>query len=112
MNKINYEEIGNRIRTVREIQGLTQEEASERCDITTPFYGNIERGDRKMSIETLVKISKGLGVSADELLFGNIPQKSEEASRLLLGIQRRVDEKQFEKYLMIIENIATIIDKL
>lgn len=112
MNIINYEEIGNRIRTIREAQGLTQEEASERCDITTPFYGNIERGDRKMSVETLVKISKGLGVSADELLFGNIPQKSEEASRLLLGIQRRVDEKQYEKYLMIIENIATIIDKL
>ncbi|MFT4105531.1 MAG: helix-turn-helix transcriptional regulator [Lacrimispora sp.] len=112
MNKINYEEIGNRIRTIREAQGLTQEEASERCDITTPFYGNIERGDRKMSVETLVKISKGLGVSADELLFGDVLQKLDESSRILSGIQRRVDEKQFEKYLMIIKNIATIIDRL
>jgi len=109
---INYVEIGNRIRTARETQGLTQEEASEKCDITTAFYGNIERGDRKMSVETLFKISIGLGVSADTLLFGNVPQKSEEALRLLLGIQGKVDEKQFEKYLLIIKNIATIIERL
>ena len=112
MDKINYEKIGNRIRTIREAQGLTQEEASERCDITTPFYGSIERGDRKMSVETLVKISIGLGVSADTLLFGDVPQKSEEAARLLSGVQRRVDEKQFEKYLMIIKNMAAVIDRL
>ncbi|GLC80945.1 helix-turn-helix domain-containing protein [Lacrimispora brassicae] len=109
---INYVEIGNRIRTAREAQGLTQEEASEKCDITTPFYGNIERGDRKMSVETLFKISVGLGVSADDLLFGDIPKKSEEVSQLLRGIQRGVNEKQFDKFLMIIKNISTIIDRL
>ena len=47
MENIDYKKIGQRIRAFREQQGLTQETASERCGITTAFYGNIERGDRK-----------------------------------------------------------------
>jgi len=68
-------EIGNRIRTAHAAQGLTQEEASDKCDVTISFYGNIDRGDRKMSVEPLFKISIGLDISADTLLFGNLPQK-------------------------------------
>ena len=40
MYEIDYKEIGKRIRAVRKERGLTQEEASELCDITPSFYGN------------------------------------------------------------------------
>lgn len=112
MSEINYIEIGSRIRDARIQQKLTQEEASEQCDITSSFYGNIERGDKKMSLETLVKISKGLGVSTDKILFGEIPDKELWMEQLLKEIQHDADETQFEKYLTIIKTISTIIDQL
>lgn len=112
MDEINYVEIGSRIRDARIQQKLTQEEASERCDITSSYYGNIERGDKKMSVETLVKISKGLGVSTDKILFGDIPDKELWMKQLLGRIRSNADEEQFEKYLNIIKTISTIIDQL
>lgn len=112
MKNIDYAEIGARIRDTRIMQKLTQEEASEMCDITSSFYGNIERGDKKMSVETLIKISTGLGISTDSLLFGDISQRKEQLSYILGQIRGNTDEKQFEKYLEVIKTLATIIDKL
>lgn len=112
MWKINYIEIGERIREARKGKGLTQEEASERCNITSSFYGNIERGSRKMSIETLCKIAEGLEVSTDRLLFGSDVNRQDFIVELLAEVQRKSNEKQFEKYLTIIKSISSIIDEL
>ncbi len=109
MQNIDYAEIGSRIRKVRKAQNLTQEEASEKCDITAAFYGNIERGDKKMSVDTLAKVSKGLKISVDYLLFGD---EQDELADYLSEIQRTVDEQQMEKYLTVIKAVAGIIDKL
>ena len=54
MQGVDYVKMGKRIREARKAQNLTQEAASEKCDITSAYYGNIERGDKKMSIETNV----------------------------------------------------------
>lgn len=112
MKNMDYAEIGARIRAARIMQKLTQEEASEKCDITSSFYGNIERGDKKMSVETLIKISVGLGISTDSLLFGDSPRHAEQLTDILGKIRSNTDEKQFEKYLAVIKTLATIIDKL
>lgn len=109
MQNIDYTEIGRRIRAVRKAQNLTQEAASEKCDITAAYYGNIERGDKKMSVETLAKVSKGLKVSVDYLLFGN---EQDELADHLSEIQRTVDEKQMGKYLTVMKAVAGVIDKL
>ena len=99
-------------RNLHKALGLTQEEASERCDITSSYYGNIERGNKKMSLETLGKISRGLGISADTLLFGETPKEQEAFKDILAELQRKADKEQFEKYLTIIKSISTIIDRL
>ena len=111
MNEIDYKAIGHRIREVRKKRGLTQEQASELCDITLSFYGNIERGDKKMSLETLAKISKGLSISADQLLFGKDEDGETEALQIIAQIRKR-DERQYKKYLDIMKAVSTIIDKL
>jgi len=116
MRELDYTEIGKRIRSAREAQGLTQEEASERCDITPSFYGNIERGDKKMSIETLARISVGLNVSADHILFGSLSGETSEDQNSMVSfltrLQAAAGEKQFKKYCIVIKNLAEIIDKL
>lgn len=112
MKNVDYAEIGARIRTARFMQKLTQEEASEKCDITTSYYGNIERGDKKMSVETLIKVAKGLNISTDELLFGDTADEWTEAEEFLKEVQRTVDREYFTKYLTVMKAIASIIHKL
>ena len=64
-------EIGERLRGIRENMHMTREQFSEKIDITDSFLGQIERGERSLSVKTLKKVVKYTGVSADYLLFGN-----------------------------------------
>ena len=67
-------DIGERLRGIREGMQMTREEFSENIDITDSFLGQIERGERSLSVKTLKKVVKYTGVSADYLLFGNNSQ--------------------------------------
>lgn len=62
--------IGERLRGIRENMSMTREQFSEQIDITDSFLGQIERGERSLSVKTLKKVVKYTGVSADYLLFG------------------------------------------
>ena len=64
-------EIGTRIKTQRELLGLTRDELAEQLDITPRFCYDIELGNKGMSISTLCKLSKVLNISTDFLIFGN-----------------------------------------
>ena len=109
MQGVDYVKMGKRIREARKAQNLTQEAASEKCDITSAYYGNIERGDKKMSIETLAKISQGLNLPVDYLLFG---ETQDELALHLSEIKHLVGDDQMEKYLTVIKAIAGIIEQL
>ena len=63
-------DIGERLRSIREEMQMTREKFSEKIDITDSFLGQIERGERALSVKTLKKVVKYTGVSADYLLFG------------------------------------------
>lgn len=63
-----YVAIGKRIRRLRKKQGFTQEKLAEAAEISLSFLGHIERGTRKLSVETLYNIAAALHCSADELL--------------------------------------------
>ena len=73
MKNIDYTAMGGRIRSARQEAGLSQSELAERCSISVSFLGHIERGTRKMSLETLVAICDILGLSADYLLQDELP---------------------------------------
>ena len=112
LNELKYEEIGKRIREARKALKLTQEAASERCDITSSYYGNLERGDKKMSVETLARISQGLHVSVDYLLFGGSLEQKDDLMLVLEELRRNADDRQYEKFLAIMKAVSTVIDKL
>lgn len=109
---VDYVALGKRVREARKALNLTQEEASERCDITSSYYGNLERGDKKMSVETLVKLSEGLGVSVDSLLYGDESREKKFLSDVLAKVKREADPGQFEKYLLIMDAVSKVADRL
>jgi transcriptional regulator with XRE-family HTH domain len=59
--------IGDRIRQLRKQRGLSQEELGDKSDLHYTHIGSIERGEKNWSIETLVKVAKGLNVSINDL---------------------------------------------
>ncbi len=67
---INLKEIGLRIRKEREKLGLSREKFAEIVGLSSYYIGQIERGDRNMSLETLIKICSSLTVSIDYILKG------------------------------------------
>lgn len=61
---------GVRVREVRLESGMTQEQLAEVAELHPTFISNIERGYRVPSLPTVLRLSKGLGVEAVELIAG------------------------------------------
>lgn len=63
-------QIGEQIKQARERSKLTQEQFSERIDVSPQYVSDLERGVVGVSIATLKRICTVLGVSSDQILFG------------------------------------------
>jgi len=87
-----YAKIGLRVRTLRKRKGFTQEKLAEKCGISISFLGHIERGTRKLSVETLYKLTEALNCSADELL--GTGRMNVSSISLLLASAAKVLEEQ------------------
>lgn len=64
------DQFGRNLAYCRRLAKLSQEELAVRASIHRTAVGMIERGERTPRIDTLVKLTGALGVSADELLDG------------------------------------------
>lgn len=73
---LNNMQIGVRIRKIREDLNMNRENFSEMIDISDVFLGQIERGERSLSIKTLSKIVDYTGSSSDYILFGKSKNNS------------------------------------
>ena len=111
MHKVDYYEIGQKIKSCRIEQGLSQEKAAELCGISASFYGNIERGARKMSLETFVDICSALHLSPDYVLSEELPDSDPVILNLLSEVKKS-GSVQYNRYLYIIKTLAKISDKL
>ena len=61
-----HSEIGSRIRQYRQRSGLSQENLALNAGLTVSFIGDIERGVKKPSVESLEKILGVLGISFNQ----------------------------------------------
>ncbi len=106
MQEIDYAKIGARIREIRKVKGWSQDELAKRCGISLNFLGNIERGTRKMSMDTFVSLCRALQMDADALLWG-VPNSSETAMQ---GMWRQMDKKDDDSYSMYIRIMKSVAD--
>ena len=68
--ELNKSAIGARIRKRRELLGLSREELAEQLGVTAKFIGDIEYGEKGVSMKNLYRLKQILGVGADFLLEG------------------------------------------
>lgn len=71
---IDYRAIGKRVKSARKNAHLTQEELSEKINMSLSHISNIETGNTKLSLPAILEIADALSVSADELLCDNNTQ--------------------------------------
>lgn len=59
--------LGQRIRNYRTAKGLSQEKLAELCGCHPTYVGQLERGEKNATIESIERISSALGVSLSKL---------------------------------------------
>ena len=60
--------VARTIRSIRLKQKLSQEAYAERAEVHRNYVGLVERGERAPSVRNLIKLAKGLGMKASDLL--------------------------------------------
>jgi ribosome-binding protein aMBF1 (putative translation factor) len=110
--------IGDRIRTIRKENGLTQEQLAEMAKVHYRYISDIERGERNISIETLEKVMDALKVLPNELFkFENIESVEQRKDKGILidALNSLLNGRQIEEIQLIFKiakEVITTYDKL
>ena len=89
---MDFTQLGKRIRDERLLLRLTLANLAERIDKSINFIGQIERGEGRPSVETLVDIANALGTTVDYLLQDNLAAVEEEEDREINALLQMLDE--------------------
>lgn len=81
------ETIGQRIRKIRKIKGLSQSDLSKFMGIVPQHVGKMERGETNLNHKHISKLVEKLGVSAEWLLLEKgemfLPEQTTDAQKIL-----------------------------
>lgn len=92
---MDYRMLGKRIREERLRLNLTQERLSEDVEISTAYLGQIERGERSLTLDKLVKLANRLGVTVDYLLSDSVSiSPDNQTDRILQLLQDKTAEEK------------------
>lgn len=76
------QKVGNKIKEIRKIRGISQETLGEKAGLSSNYIGQIERGQKQVTLTTLVQIADALEV--DISLFFEESEKKREREELAL----------------------------
>ena len=102
---MDYKRLGKRIREERIKLNLTQAQLAEAIDISDAYMGAIERGERSLTLDTLVKLVNRLGVTVDYMLSDFV---SDNNSNILEQFKQIIDGQPLERKQMAINVLRTL----
>lgn len=96
MNGMDYKKLGQRIKEERTSRHATREQMAEDLNISGSYLGLIERGERCLTLDTLVNIANYFKLSIDYLLRDSLESSDDRTAdawnKLTYG--KTNDEKQ------------------
>ena len=102
---MDYKRLGQRIREERLRLHLTQAQLAEDADISDTYMGSIERGERSLTLDTLVRLVNRLGVTVDYLLADSVADTD---SNILDQFKQITDGQPMERKQLAINVLRTI----
>ncbi|WP_025679669.1 helix-turn-helix domain-containing protein [Paenibacillus massiliensis] len=105
------QQIGTRIRAMRNAKGLTQQKLADFAGLDYRYIGALERGERNFSIDTLEKVLVALDVTISELMVSEDNScdelKQRTVNEFIIGTSNLNDEQ-----LKSVQKINTEVFKL
>jgi len=102
---MDYKRLGERIREERLRLHLTQAQLAEAVDISDTYMGAIERGERSLTLDTLVRLVNRLGVTVDYMLADSVTDSD---SNIMDQFKQIIDQQPLERKQMAINVLRTI----
>lgn len=102
---MDYKRLGERIRQERKRLNLTQAQLAEDINISDTYMGAIERGERSLTLDNLVRLVNRLGVTIDYLLSDSVTDTD---SNIMEQFKQIVDRQPLERKHMAINVLRTI----
>lgn len=104
-NTVDYKKLGERIREERQHLRLTQAQLAEAIDISDTYMGAIERGERGLSLDTLIMLAGRLSVTVDYLLSDSV---SATDSNIMEQFKQLMDGQPLERKQMAINVLRAV----
>ena len=99
------EEIGKRIKNIRESMNMTKESFAKQIGISGQYLGLVEHGKNYLSIEKLKILCDFTNLSADYILFGKNPNILNDTKNILTEF----DENQINTGCELIKKLALFL---
>jgi transcriptional regulator with XRE-family HTH domain len=103
INKI----FGNRLRQIRAELEITQEELALKCDMQPSHIGQLERGIKSPTLETLYKIASGINIDVSDLVNFRetleVPNNYDEQTNKIIAQVQKMSVTEKKRILTIVK---------
>jgi transcriptional regulator with XRE-family HTH domain len=108
--------IGERVKAIRRSKGWTQEQLGEKAQLKNTYIGDIERGTRNVSIDSIERVINALGVGIYEFFDFTYPSLDDKKTELATVLEvhqsylRKRDVEEVKSIHRIAKDILETID--
>lgn len=100
--------VGARIKYFRLVHSLSQEELALRANVNPAYYGQVERGLKCPTVDTLYKIALALEVPPSEFLRSDALPSYSADSRRLKELLSKVPPEKMNQVFKVIEDLTEL----
>jgi transcriptional regulator with XRE-family HTH domain len=98
--------VGKRIKTVRQRNGLTQDQLADQMRLSSKYISGIERGVENPTMDILIRVAKVLGIEPYNLfLFGETEDSEKVLRKGIKKMLREADREKLQLYFDVMRKI-------
>ena len=109
--KIDYAQIGAKIKHFRELKGYSQDELAVMVNVTERHIRYIESGHKGLSVNLLISLVNALGIRADDLLADYLKSPTEPNTAELITILNNSNPKQKAILMGMLQHMYTLLSE-